>query len=421
MVISISETDTARGHTWAIELTPPGRGAVAVVLVSGPDAMRSVEQCFTPANGRQLADVPSERIILGRWGHPGGEELIICRRSAEQVEIHCHGGTAAVSAVMERLMELGCRQMAWQEWLRRTCDDPIRAAAQIALANAPTARTAAILLDQHQGSLTGGIQAAAAAIKSADWARGGDAISSVLAHRDVGMHLTTPWRVILIGPTNVGKSSLINSLTGYERSIVSHQPGTTRDVVTTTTAIDGWPVQLADTAGLRDARDALETAGINMAMETAATADLVIMVYDAMQPVAEGYDNTLWSVISNLTHRRRVIPVLNKIDLIPDAQGVVTRAAAGGGRDEKDRHWQSQWPPGAVVRTSAVTGEGIADLVTAIGGALVAHAPAPGSAVPFTSEQVAALEAALAAVEARDAAASLRPLQRLLAPGSNAE
>src|SRR2546428_11450565 len=79
-------------RTFVVELTPPGRAAVAVVLVAGPDALRTVGNCFTPSNGRHVGKIPSGRIVLGRWRSGGGEELIVCRRGQEQIEIHCHGG-----------------------------------------------------------------------------------------------------------------------------------------------------------------------------------------------------------------------------------------------------------------------------------------------------------------------------------------
>ena len=80
-----------------------------------------------------------------------------------------------------------------------------------------------------------------------------------------GRHLLTPFDVVLAGPANVGKSSLINALVGYNRAIVYDAPGTTRDVITAETAIDGWPVTLSDTAGLRDSDDPLEMAGVQTA------------------------------------------------------------------------------------------------------------------------------------------------------------
>ena len=123
--------------------------------------------------------------------------------------------------------------------------------------------------------------------------------------------------MVLAGRTNVGKSSLINALAGFERAIVSHQPGTTRDVVTTVTAIDGWPVQLADTAGLRLSDDELESAGVRLAVETVQSADLIIAVEDAAaanEPPDTQHDD-LSQTIAQLQRTRPVIHVRNKIDL----------------------------------------------------------------------------------------------------------
>ncbi|HJQ78617.1 MAG TPA: GTPase, partial [Lacipirellulaceae bacterium] len=384
----------AHDTTEVVELTPVGRGAVAVLSLAGSDALRMVEQCFAPASGRPIGDVPLQRIAFGRFGGTEGEEVIVCRRSRDEIEIHCHGGTAAVQALIGRLVQRGCRQVSWQDWLRRTHADPTKAAAHIALADALTARTAAILLDQYHGALANAIRQIAVAIESANWRPAAEAIDAVLAYREVGMHLAAPWRVVLAGPTNVGKSSLINALAGFQRAIVSPQPGTTRDVVTTTTAIDGWPVELADTAGIREAEDELEAAGIDLAAKTVAGADLVIVVDDARQPAFSCASDQMVSATLSSLAPGRAVRVLNKIDLLQETH---TGDAA---RSEPLMRRQSQRHPSRIVRTSAVTGQGIEDLIAAIAEALVPRAPAPGAAVPFTAEQLAALASARAAVAA---------------------
>src|SRR3954471_21558500 len=127
--------------TYVVELTPPGRGAVAVVLVTGPDALAFIEPLFNRTSGRPLREASLGRIVVGRWGGVDGEELVVCRRSDDEIEIHCHGGFAAVAAIVESLVTSGAVAMPWREWLR-LC------AAHIALADATTERTALILLDQ---------------------------------------------------------------------------------------------------------------------------------------------------------------------------------------------------------------------------------------------------------------------------------
>ena len=377
--------------TEVIELTPRGRGALAVALVAGAGAVEVVGACFQAAGGRVLALEPTDRIVLGRWGGADGEELIVCRRAADRVEIHCHGGQAAVGAVVEQLTARGCRNTSWQEWSRRSDEDPLRAAARVALADAPTRRTAAVLLDQHQGALSTAIRQALDATLDDRWPEAASTLDALLRCGDLGLHLTEPWRVVLAGRPNVGKSSLINAVAGHERAIVCDLPGTTRDVVTTTTAIDGWPIHLADTAGQRDARDELEAAGIARADAALAEADLVILVFDATEPddvVAPRYDFE-----SRLPASAGVLRVLNKIDLlsVPPAESFHDAL------------------------TSAVTGQGIDRLVAAIGRTLVPVVPEAGAAVPFARDQVDALALARAAVERRDAVAVRVALQSLLA------
>jgi tRNA modification GTPase len=369
--------------TRVIEMTPPGRAAVAVVLVAGPEAVAAVDACFHPAGRRRLTDAPPNRILVGRWGSAAGEELVVCRRSHQSVEVHCHGGVAAVRAVIDGLVKLGCEPQRWQDWLRRTETDPIRAAAQIALAEAPTARTAEVLLDQLDGALSGTVRAVVVAAAANQWPTAIAALEELLAWREFGLHLTTPWRVVLAGPPNVGKSSLLNALVGFQRAIVCDLPGTTRDVVTAATAIDGWPVQLADTAGFRDTGDEVESAGVARATAVAADADLILLVDDAR--AAEEIP---------LPPRTPLVRVLHKIDL-PH----VKQAAA-------DRRID--------VATSAVTGEGLVELLAAIGAALVPALPAPGAAVPFTPEQVELLATARAAARRNDAADVRRILEPLV-------
>jgi tRNA modification GTPase len=376
--------------TYVVELTPVGRGAVAVLLVAGQNGVRAVNKLFLPAGKLTVADAPVGRILFGRWGS-GGEELVVCRRAEDRVEVHCHGGVAAVRAVIHGLQAEGCRPIFWRDWVRIEStgqDDAVVREAKIALADAVTARTAAILLDQLKGALSAAIRTVLAALAAEEWSKAAAEINQLLQHRDVGLHLTTPWQVVFAGPPNVGKSSLINALAGYERAIVSPVPGTTRDVLTVTTAIDGWPVVLADTAGLRSTSDELESAGVELTQAALASADLAILVRDATAPAAEA--GPLPFVLS------RTIHVLNKIDLLPKT--AVEHDAARG----------------PSILTSALTNQGIAELATAIARALAPNPPPRGAAIPFTPEQFETLAVARNAIERRHAIAASDALQSML-------
>jgi tRNA modification GTPase len=148
----------------------------------------------------------------------------------------------------------------------------------------------------------------------------------------------------IVGRPNVGKSSLFNRLVERERAIVTATPGTTRDLVTETVAMGGIPVKLVDTAGIRRALDEAESIGIQKSMEALADADLVLVVLDASQP-ASAEDERLLAQ----TEQRTAIVVENKADL-QCLRGSDTRVG----------------PAFAALRTSAITGEGIAELRTAI-------------------------------------------------------
>lgn len=351
-----------------IQLTPPGRGAVATLLVEGPGARDAVSAHFRAAGGRALALCRADRPVFGRFGPGPGEEVVVHAASEESVEIHCHGGYAALARLSEILVGSGCRKVDWREWARRHHEDPITAEARIALADARTERTAAILLDQYHGALRQAIERIRQLLGERKLTEAQNELATLLDRAPLGRHLADPWQVVLAGPPNVGKSSLINALVGYQRAIVHPTPGTTRDVVTAVTAMEGWPVELSDTAGLRSGEQPVEQAGIALAREKLAAADLAILVFDAGQAWSEAEDALL-----NL--RPDAVVVHSKCDL---------------------PHNTAARPAG--LETSAVRGDGIEELVTTIAHRLVPAPPPAGAAVPFTEEQVDALRAAEAAV-----------------------
>jgi tRNA modification GTPase len=358
-------------------LTPSGRGAIATVGIRGPAARELVSRCFRPASGRPLTEFGPGRIVFGTFhgcgSVPGAadeanepaEELVVGVLAANDVEVHCHGGIAAVAAICQALAAAGGQQIDASGWARESEPDPIAAAAALQLAEARTARTAQILLDQYRGALRSAIEQARRLLQEGHTAEATSLLQSLIDRSDVGLHLTSPWRVVLVGRPNVGKSSLINRLVGYERAIVYDQPGTTRDVLSAATALAGWPIVLSDTAGLRVASDDLEAAGIERARAQLAAADLVLFVGDAAAPWTAA-DDEVWSAACSAGSTRPPLVIHNKSDLRPPPDD---------GR-----------PTGLAV--SAASGAGIDELIAAIVERLVPEPPPPGAAVPFNAQQL---------------------------------
>ncbi|MCS7045998.1 MAG: 50S ribosome-binding GTPase, partial [Gemmataceae bacterium] len=324
-------------------LTPPGRSAIAVLAVRGPEAWAVTRRLFRRGRRQEAAasplpDNPSPGDFwlgwLGEATKGGADEVVVLVRQAAPepwVEVHCHGGPEVVRLLQELYRDHGAAITAAEDFAKRHLP-PWRAEAEKLLLHAPTTRTAAIALDQWHGAF----EQAMTDLRRC-WQQGRrDEVATRLRRLldlvPVGEHLMQPWRVVLAGPPNVGKSSLNNALVGFARSLVAPLPGTTRDVVTTTIALDGWPIDLADTAGLRTAADPLESAGIARAWRAQQSADLVVWLLDGSAPPLpppEGWQGLV---------------VVNKTDL-PAAWDWSERPAA--------------------VRVSAKTGAGVSELCRA--------------------------------------------------------
>jgi tRNA modification GTPase len=175
-------------------------------------------------------------------------------------------------------------------------------------------------------------------------------------------------------------------------------------VVTVNTAIEGWPVILSDTAGFRVTQDELESAGIELATNTLSRAELAIFVYDATMLRAGSSDNKTKIDHPKLPSHARAIHVINKIDLLSELERLSV----------VDRFTNSLPEIGQPHLVSALKREGVAELMSAIGRALVPDSFPAGTAVPFTAEQVAALAAAKAAIVERHAKAAIDLLHALL-------
>lgn len=360
--------------TYAACLTPAGAGAIAVLALRGPRALDVVGQLFRPMpTGLGEPASSTGRFYLGRFGESVVDEVVLSIRQQTPVpwlELHCHGGVEVVRLCLECLARRGIAVCTWQELQQRTSDDPFRAAAAVQLAEAPTVRTAAILLDQYHGPFVEAVRTVASLIDKGDPAAASHLLDELVGRIPLGRHLVAPWRVVVAGAPNVGKSSLLNALAGYQRSVVAASPGTTRDVVTVHSAVAGWPVELADTAGLRTAASELEGEGMERARAALADADQCLWVLDGSGP-------PVWPEVRGLN----LLLVINKIDLPP----------AWDWRDAPDS-----------VQVSAQTGAGLAELCENLATRLVPRPPPPGSAVPITTMDGAALVDARRLLQAGD-------------------
>jgi tRNA modification GTPase len=297
----------------------------------------------------------------------------------ERYEIHCHGGKAAIARIMADLTDCGVqsrppRASSGVPHGHIATDDRLILEACDVLSTCTTGKTAAIALDQVRGALKGWRDDSIHSISNAS---GKPADQSIRMAREVareaakiaaagrlGVRLARPYEIVLAGPPNVGKSSLINAIVGYDRSITMDLPGTTRDVLDAETVFQGWPLRLRDTAGLHSSDHSIERQGIQRALAAVESADLVVQVSQPGVHLAD--DEAFARVIEKLDHDVPVLQVLNKSDLKPIDTPSVDATS---------------------IETIATTGDGIPELLGAIAGEIQAHLPAPGSPVPINPRQ----------------------------------
>ena len=365
----------------------PGQGGIAVIRLSGPSAVRAVA-AITVIPGQPLWE--SHRILYGHVVAAGGVErldevlvlVMLAPRSftgEDVVEIHCHGGVIAVQQVLARVLEQpGVRRALPGEFSQRAVLngrlDLTRAEAIGDLVGARSQRAAQLAM----AGLDGGIQKKMVVLRE----RLLDQLSELEARVDfeedlppldgeallqelqaVRMELNTlvadgergsvvrhGLRVALVGRPNVGKSSLLNLLSRRERAIVTDLPGTTRDLLESEIVLDGVPITLLDTAGIRATRDAVEQLGIARSRDALASADLVLLLFD----LAQGWSEEDQALFAQIPDGVPCLRVGNKADLPLKADSVAGPVSSSVAVSVAD------------VRLSAVTGEGEQDLVRTV-------------------------------------------------------
>ncbi len=360
---------------------------MAVVAVHGELAGAAIDECLQTPNGTPITSRKHQDVAYGIWKSTG-EDLVVSKRGEKHFEIHCHGGTTASQAVIRSLSGRGFVEISATEFATQF-QDFWSVSTQLALTHATTSKTASFLL-RLTTQLPKQIQQIRSYVTANEKETAAAQIQSMLRWSNFGQHLTAPRTVVLCGQPNVGKSSLVNAITGFQRAIVHDIPGTTRDVVSQALAIDGWPVTLKDTAGIRDSDNPIAIQGIAQAREQISKSDLTICVFDVNETQQAARAEFISQTAPDLI-------VLNKTDLLSPGQPLVL--------DSTD-----EFP---TVRTSVKTNQGIRELLEIIGAELVSDIPSDTQTYPVTAEQQQRLEEALDCLNQNSTAAVSLALDRL--------
>lgn len=362
-------TRTGDTETIAAIATPPGRGGVGMVRVSG-----GLVQAIAAG---VLGDVPQPRLAALRIFRDADGEMLDgglalyfpapnSFTGEDVLELHGHGGPVVMDMLLARVLELGARTAEPGEFTQRAfLNDKIdltQAEAIADLIDSGSSQAARAALRSLQGEFSVAVHSLTEAVTEtrmhveaaidfpedevdflADTvlheriASAIDLCEQITARAQQGALLREGMTVVIAGRPNAGKSSLLNRLAGYDAAIVTDIPGTTRDVLRERIHIDGMPLHIADTAGLRDDADVVEAEGIRRAHNEMTRADRILYVIDATRLLD---DESMRAELSALPTETPVSVVINKIDLA----------------NARSRYEQSQPPR---LHLSATTGEGV--------------------------------------------------------------
>ena len=390
--------------TIAAIATPPGSGGIGIVRISGDGAIPIATRLFRRTGNRPCPDPPtSHRLYHGHILSLDSEEVIdevlmVVMQAPHSytredvVEIQAHAGQAVSRAILERVLAAGARMADPGEFTRRAFlsgrIDLTQAEAVIDVINAQSERALAAAAGQLQGAMGDRLRTVRRSLRdilaridaAIDFSEDGveEISSDALAERleteairpltdlcrgyENARLLRDGLRMAVVGRPNVGKSSLMNALLNDERAIVTPIPGTTRDVIEATLSIDGVPAILLDTAGLHMPDDPVEIIGVERTHQSIETADVVLLVLDASEPITEEDRSAI-----RLTQSKARIIVINKWDLIQDNEPPGLPDGVEGAR---------------LVKTSALWGDGIEDLREAISSLAIGDFQAAASAMP---------------------------------------
>lgn len=335
--------------TIAAVSTPVGEGGIAVIRISGPDSLRVLNSIFRRKNDGGLL---SHRFYYGAIVSPDtgsviDEAMCVYMRAPRSftcedvVEVQCHGGTLVIQQILAVVLRQGVRLAEPGEFTRRAFlngrIDLVQAESVIDIIRGKTESSVAVARQQSEGVLSAAfanirdnIRQSLALVEAyvdfPDEDMGDNDTGQFLDHLGVAIALADSLiasyeqgkvirdgvSVIIAGKPNVGKSSLLNTLLKEKRAIVTSVPGTTRDLIEEVVNIQGLPVKLLDTAGIRNSEDLVEREGVALALERIPSADLVLFMLDSSRL----FDEDDRKVADSLAGCR-VVVVLNKSDLSP--------------------------------------------------------------------------------------------------------
>ncbi len=328
--------------------TPPGRGGIGVVRLSGPDSLKIATAFFCTESGPDPG--APNRAQFGRIADPASsevlDEVILTYYKAphsytgeDVVEISCHGSPIILARVLQMAIERGARIAEPGEFTFRAFFnqriDLAQAQAVRDLINAQTHYQARVATKQLEGELSlrltplknslvevivhlessvefveEDISPETASTLLAKLAGIIDALAAIANSFTFGRYVKEGFDLAVVGRPNVGKSSVFNRLIGTDRAIVTELPGTTRDALYESTSISGVPVRLIDTAGIRETTDLVESIGITRTRSAIADADISLLLLDAAEPLTD--DDV--QLLQHVAVERRIV-VLNKTDL----------------------------------------------------------------------------------------------------------